>query len=76
MSEAGDQASAAVYFITTDCMRCGVCEFMCPERAIVEARRQLVIIKRRCNGCGDCVQYCAVRAIVQGGRLPEDVKLE
>jgi MinD superfamily P-loop ATPase len=25
-------------------MRCGVCEFMCPERAIIEARRQAIIL--------------------------------
>ncbi len=64
MTNAGDEHAAGVYFITPDCMRCGVCEFQCPERAIFEARRQLVIHKHKCNGCGDCVQYCPVRAIV------------
>ena len=57
-------APTGTYAITTDCMRCGVCEFMCPERAIIEARRQAIILKRECTGCGECAPYCPVRAIV------------
>lgn len=57
-------APTGTYTITTDCLRCGVCEFMCPERAIIEAKRQAIILKRRCTGCGECVPYCPVRAIV------------
>ncbi len=57
-------ARTLTYAITTDCMRCGVCEFMCPERAIIEVRRQAIILKRECTGCGECVPYCPVRAIV------------
>ena len=45
-------------------MDCGVCEYMCPEGAIFEAKRQFVINKALCNGCGICVPYCPVRAIV------------
>ena len=45
-------------------MDCAVCEYMCPEGAIFEAKRQFVIRKDRCNGCGICVPYCPVRAIV------------
>jgi len=52
------------YIISSDCMDCGVCEFMCPEGAIFEAKRQFVIRKDRCNGCGLCVPYCPARAIV------------
>ena len=53
------------YIISTDCMDCGVCEYMCPEGAIFEAKRQFIINKDLCNGCGICVPYCPVRAIVQ-----------
>jgi NAD-dependent dihydropyrimidine dehydrogenase PreA subunit len=52
------------HIISTDCMNCGVCEFMCPENAIFEARRQFVIRKDGCNDCGICVPYCPARAIV------------
>lgn len=52
-------------------MNCGVCEFMCPQAAIVQAPNQFIIDKRRCNGCGECVPYCLVRAIVSKERLAE-----
>lgn len=64
MTVAGNEPGVGIYFITPDCMRCGVCEYQCPERAIFEARRQLVIDKHKCDGCGECVRYCPVRAIV------------
>jgi NAD-dependent dihydropyrimidine dehydrogenase PreA subunit len=50
--------------ISTDCMDCGVCEFMCPQNAIFEAKTQFVIRRDQCNGCGECVPYCPARAIV------------
>jgi len=59
------------YIISSDCMDCGVCEFMCPEGAIFEAKRQFVIRKDRCNGCGICVPYCPARAIVSRGAFKE-----
>ena len=52
------------FMITTDCTRCGVCEYMCPQDAIKEAPNQLVVRRGLCNGCGECVPYCPVRAIV------------
>jgi Fe-S-cluster-containing hydrogenase component 2 len=45
-------------------MDCGVCEYMCPEDAIFEAKRQFVIDKQKCNDCAACVPYCPARAIV------------
>ena len=57
-------AGASTYIISSDCMGCGVCGPMCPLDAIVEAKHQLVILKRICNGCGLCTPYCPVQAIV------------
>ena len=57
------------YIISSDCMDCGVCEFMCPQGAIFEAKRQFVIRKHHCNGCGICVPYCPARAIVPRSRF-------
>ena len=59
-----ERASSSIYMITSDCTRCGVCEFMCPPGAIKEAPNQFVIRRRLCDGCGACVPYCPVRAIV------------
>jgi len=53
------------YIISSDCMNCGVCEFMCPTGAIVQAPNQFIVDKRRCDGCQACVPYCLVRAIVR-----------
>ncbi len=64
-------AGAEIYAISTDCIHCGVCEFMCPESAIIEAKRQFIILKHECSGCGDCVPYCPVRAIVPRHRFDE-----
>jgi Pyruvate/2-oxoacid:ferredoxin oxidoreductase delta subunit len=60
----GAGSFARSYIISTDCMRCGVCEFMCPKEAIVEAKNQLIILKNVCDGCAECVPYCLVNAIV------------
>jgi NAD-dependent dihydropyrimidine dehydrogenase PreA subunit len=54
------------YIISSDCMDCGVCEYMCPQEAIYEAKHQFVIRKERCNDCGTCVPYCPARAIAAG----------
>jgi ferredoxin len=59
-----EPAKAPVYIISTDCMNCGLCEFMCHAGAIIEAKRQFIILKHRCDGCGDCVSSCMVQAIV------------
>lgn len=57
--------------ISSDCLNCGVCEFMCPEGAIVQAPNQFIITKRLCTGCAKCVPYCLVRAITPRERFAE-----
>ena len=58
------RAPSSIYMISSDCVRCGVCEFMCPQGAIREAPNQFVVRRQACNGCGECIPYCPVRAIV------------
>lgn len=57
------------FVISSDCMNCGVCEFMCPTGAIVQAPQHFVITRDQCDGCGRCVPYCIVRAIVRRDEL-------
>ncbi len=71
VSAAAAPDGASTYIISSDCMGCGVCVPMCPLDAIVEARNQLVILKRMCDGCGRCTPYCPVQAIVPRGRFKE-----
>jgi MinD superfamily P-loop ATPase len=52
------------FMISSDCVHCGVCEFMCPQTAIREAPNQFVVRRGLCNGCGECAPYCPVHAIV------------
>lgn len=60
----GGDGTPTDYVISSDCMDCGVCEYMCPQGAILEAKKQFVIRRGVCNGCGECVPYCPARAIV------------
>ena len=60
----GEARPGTIYMISSDCARCGVCEFMCPQAAIREAPNQFVVRRQLCNGCGACVSYCPMRAIV------------
>ena len=57
------------YMISSDCIHCGVCEFMCPQSAIRGAPNQFVIRRQSCNGCGDCAPFCPVRAIVPAAQF-------
>jgi MinD superfamily P-loop ATPase len=50
-------------------MNCGVCEFMCPTGAIVQAPLHFVVKRDQCDGCARCVPYCVVRAIVRRDEL-------
>lgn len=68
---APDGESATTYVISSDCMSCGVCEFMCHTGAIVQAPNQFIITKQLCDGCAECVPYCPAEAIVRRDRLTE-----
>lgn len=67
----GGSGAATAYVISSDCMSCGVCEFMCPTGAIVQAPNQFIIKKELCDGCAECVPYCPAEAIVRRDHLAE-----
>ncbi len=67
-SEGGEQAR---FQITDECIYCGSCEPVCPERAIAEDLEAgaYVIDPARCSGCPaserpPCVEACPVDAVV------------
>lgn len=49
------------YYITTDCINCGVCLPECPEGAISEGN-PFLIAQKLCTDCGACAEVCPVDA--------------
>ncbi|MBE7519604.1 MAG: 4Fe-4S binding protein [Thermoflexaceae bacterium] len=64
-----DSEGSTTYVVSSDCMNCGVCEFMCHTGAIVQAPNQFIIKKHLCDGCAACVPFCPAEAIVRRDRL-------
>ncbi len=52
------------------CIGCGICEHMCPYKAIrmkkVDKRKRADVISAACKGCGICASYCPAEAITMG----------
>lgn len=40
------------------CVMCGVCEKVCPQKAITNVNNSMVTDMDKCDFCGDCVTYC------------------
>ncbi len=55
------------FIITSDCIKCGACVDVCPEKAIVEDDTQY-IITGDCIECGQCLNECPLEAIVGNGK--------
>lgn len=53
------------YFITDECISCGVCKDECPVDAISEGDDKYVIDAELCTDCGNCSEICPVEAIVE-----------
>lgn len=50
------------YIITSECVKCGICQDVCPTSAIIEADDQF-IISDTCILCGKCSEACPIEAI-------------
>jgi ferredoxin len=53
------------HVISSECVKCGNCEPVCPAEAISEGDEQYVIDPEKCTDCGTCVAECPVEAISQ-----------
>jgi formate hydrogenlyase subunit 6/NADH:ubiquinone oxidoreductase subunit I len=53
------------YTIKGGCIVCGICEMICPERAIIEDEDANIyrIDPKKCTDCGECEDACPVDAI-------------
>lgn len=51
------------FLITDDCIECGKCENICPQRCITDFK----IDQKHCLHCGLCYEECPVKAIKRRG---------
>jgi ferredoxin len=51
------------YFITDDCIGCGSCVEMCPQKSIVTENVPYMIMQDHCLHCGNCLTACPVGAV-------------
>lgn len=52
------------YYITDNCIGCGVCKLNCPQNCITEGN-PYVISENNCLHCGRCFEDCPVRAVAR-----------
>lgn len=57
------------YYITDDCINCGICVNCCPQNAVISTDKNMQIQQEHCLHCGLCYERCPVNAI---GRLSDD----
>lgn len=51
--------------ITDDCVRCGKCVKVCPEKNCIAKGKPFVIDPNVCKRCGKCVKKCPKDAIIK-----------
>ena len=58
------------YYITDDCVSCGICKEECPVQCITEGKDKYEIDEIGCIECGACATGCPANAILD--HVPED----
>lgn len=52
------------HVIEEECVSCGLCTDLCPEKCIADGEEMFVIDPERCTDCGECVTVCPIDCIV------------
>ena len=52
------------HFIEEECVSCGICAEICPEKCISDGEDLFVVDPERCTDCGDCVPVCPIECIM------------
>lgn len=58
-----EEAKEAGFYITNDCIQCGVCEKVCPQKCIKEYK----IDQTHCLHCGLCQEKCPAGVVKRKG---------
>ena len=53
--------------ITEECIKCGACAALCPQKCISEGEEKYKIDEAKCIECGQCASVCPVGAPVFNG---------
>lgn len=62
-------ASPELMYARANCLQCGDCVKICPEKALTLRDNEIVIDRARCTACGDCVEVCPTNALRIAGRV-------
>lgn len=54
------------FYVTSDCISCGLCEKICLSGAITMKNGKPVWINKTCDQCGACINRCPKKAIQYG----------
>ncbi|HUX13889.1 MAG TPA: glycyl-radical enzyme activating protein [Spirochaetia bacterium] len=68
----GLETGINLWYLETQCIRCGVCVESCPSDALRmdgESHPFIQINRQRCTLCGDCVAACPTTALSFDGRV-------
>ena len=53
------------YFVTDNCIGCGICLSVCPQSCIITTGIPYVIEQEHCLHCGNCLNTCPAGAVVR-----------